>query len=102
VRAESLKSLAGFGREQTEESTTKKRQLKILGRLDSLTGDQEGWVPKSELLETISMGGTVFKETIFDMIRENIIEEKSIDKELPNGGVVTGGQKAIRRKRHSL
>ncbi len=102
VRAESLKSLAGFGREQTEESTTKKRQLKILGRLDSLTGDQEGWVPKSEILKTMSMGGGVFTETIFDMMRENIIEEKSIDKELPNGGIVTCGQKAIRRKRHSV
>lgn len=102
VKALTAKSLAFVGKEMSDEETGKRRQVKILGIVDRHADQNDGWITVDFIRENAGMGGSVLKATIYEMVAAEILEERSVDKTLPNGGKLSGGQKVVRRRRHVL
>jgi len=97
VRAENEKLRAGYGKDYGEDDTAKKRQTKLLQRLDEMSKEPGEWIPSRRIGDSLNMGGGVFKATIYELVQAGILEENDVDRQLPNGGVLNRGQKAVRR-----
>ncbi len=101
VKAQALKALSATGKEHSEETTARRRQVKILEVYDAVTTPGDGWVPVSSLKERCLMNNGVLTATILDMQALGILEVADKDKPLPKGGLLPGGLRVVRRPRPS-
>jgi hypothetical protein len=97
VKAQALKAAAFAGKEHSEEETTKRRQVKLLGVLDNAKGDSERWVAVADIKESLGMSGAHINATVYELIHAGILEERKADKELPNGATKSDGRRMVRR-----
>lgn len=101
IRAQAAKALTSWGKEQTDDDTSKRRQVKVLMIVDAVINSKEGWCTLAEIREKSGMSNSTLNAAVFEMTQAGILEETTVDKDLPNGGKQAGGQRAVRRPRPS-
>lgn len=99
VKAQAVKQMAFAGKEHSDEETGKRRQVKLLNALDAIKPEDDGWIPIASLKTACGMSSSTLGSTIFELVQAKIVEERYIDKELPNGAKVSGGKCLVRRVR---
>lgn len=99
IMAASMSNSGRAGRETVEDQTKVKNEVKFLEVLDALAKEGEGWVSLRTIREALGWNGAKLAGVCWGLKREEIIEEREGNLEMPKGGVDPSGRKEVRRRR---